>query len=297
MPFNLHDRTILRDLAAQVAEIAARPEMADRRRRWVDHNGLRSNTPMMLIFPEGAWEELLPDSDLDCQADAARAVEWELRRRIYTFNHFQDDSVIEAEWVVEANLKDTGWGLEPVKIASSEQRGAFRIQPILRDRSDLRKLTHPDLLYDPAAHEQRLQEMRDLFGDILAVKRKGVAHISYHLWSQYIYLRGETDYLTDFLDAPDMIHAAMAFFTEGHKRISGRWSRLTCYRLTMTIPITLRVVTVISIPCRPRFRPRLCPARDMWASAESQELTGVSPKMHSEFALEYEQEVLAPFLA
>jgi hypothetical protein len=33
----------------------------------------------------------------------------------------------------------------------------------------------------------------------------------------------------------------------------------------------------------------------MWASAESQELAGVSPRMHREFALRYERELLAPF--
>jgi hypothetical protein len=34
---------------------------------------------------------------------------------------------------------------------------------------------------------------------------------------------------------------------------------------------------------------------DLWASAESQELAGVSPRMHREFAMRYERELLAPF--
>ena len=112
-------------------------------------------------------------------------------------------------------LRDTGWGLEPVKVPSSEARGAFRIQPVLHERADLKKLRCPDLVYDAADHERRLEEAQELFGDILTVRRKGVAHISYHLWSQYIYLRGETDFLTDFIDAPDMVHEVMAFFHRG----------------------------------------------------------------------------------
>jgi len=39
-----------------------------------------------------------------------------------------------------------------------------------------------------------------------------------------------------------------------------------------------------------RVRPR-----DMWASAESQELALVSPAMHAEYALAYEKRLLAPF--
>jgi hypothetical protein len=34
---------------------------------------------------------------------------------------------------------------------------------------------------------------------------------------------------------------------------------------------------------------------DMWSSAESQELAGVSPEQHEEFALTYERELLRPF--
>ena len=38
--------------------------------------------------------------------------------------------------------------------------------------------------------------------------------------------------------------------------------------------------------------PRLC---DLWASAESQELVQVSPRMHAEFAMSYEKRLLEPF--
>lgn len=295
-PFDLHDRTILRDLAAQVAEIASLPEMSERRRRWVEHNALRSSAPMMLVFPEGAWEELLTGAELTCQDAAARGIEWELRRRIYTFRHFQDDSVIEAEWVVEANLKDTGWGLEPVKVMSSETRGAFRIQPVLRQRADLKKLCFPDLLYDPADHARRFEQAQALFGDLLTVRRKGVAHISYHLWSQYIYLRGETGIMTDFIDAPEMIHEAMAFFTAGHKRLLAQMVELNLLSLNNdnTYHSSGGNGYIDTLPAA-GFDPARVRPCDLWASAESQELAGVSPRMHREFAMQYERELLAPF--
>lgn len=295
-PFSAHDRTILRDLAAQVAEIAVRPEMADRRRRWIEHNALRSREPMMLIFPEGSWEELLPSASLVCWDVAARDIERELRRRVYTFGHFQDDSVIEAEWVVDAALKDTGWGLEPVKVPSSETRGAFRIQPVIRERADLKKLRYPDLLYDRDEHDRRLEQAQALFGDRLTVRKKGVGHLSYHIWHQYIYLRGEAEIMTDLIDAPEMIHEAMRFFTDGYKRLLSQMVDLNLLSLNNdnTYQSSGGNGYVDTLPA-PGFDPEHVRPCDLWASAEAQEMAGVSPRMHREFAMRYESELLAPF--
>ncbi len=296
MPINLSDRTLLRNLAQRVAEIAQQPEMTERRQRWMAHNALQTSEPMMLVFPEGAWEELILPDDLHCEEAEARGIEWELRRRLYTFEHFQDDSVIEAEWVVDGSVQDTGWGLEPVKEYTSERRGAFAVQPVLRERADLKELRFPELIYDETAHLRRLEEMEALFGDILTVRRKGVAHISYHLWSQYLYLRGETAYLTDFIDAPDMVDEVMAFFTEGHKRLLNEMidRNLLSLNNDNTYHSSGGNGYIAELPAE-GFDPHHVRPCDLWASAESQELAGVSPRMHRDFAMNYERELLAPF--
>ena len=54
-----NDREILRGLAQQVRAIADLPEMSERRARWRRHNALRSERPLVLCFPEGAWGELI----------------------------------------------------------------------------------------------------------------------------------------------------------------------------------------------------------------------------------------------
>lgn len=296
MTFDPHDRAVLRGLAREAAEIAARPEMAERRRRWAAHNSLRSKEPMMLVFPEGAWRELLPDSALACRGPQARAMEWELRRRIYTFRHFQDDTVVEAEWVVDGRVTDTGWGLEPLRRYSSEELGAFRIEPVLRGPEDVKKLRLPDLVYDERSHAERLEQAHDLFGGILQIRRKGIAHISYHLWAQYIYLRGETDYMTDFTDAPEMVHEVMSIFTAGHRRLLQQAVELNLLSLNNdnTYHSSGGNGYTDELPA-PGFDPERVRPCDMWASAESQELAGVSPRMHREFALQYERQLLEPF--
>lgn len=294
--FNIHDREVIRDLAKEVADIAARPEIDRRRKVWIEHNSLRSTYPLMLVFPEGAWIEILPDSRLKCQSEEARRIEWALRARLHTFRHFQDDSVIEAEWVVDGQASDTGWGLTPLRKPSSDQRGAYRIEPVLREYADLKKLRFPDLVYDQQAHYERLEQAHDLFGDILTVKPKGVAHLSYHLFSQYIALRGETEYLVDMVDNPGMVHEVMEFFVNGHQRLLQQMIERNLLSLNNdnTYHSSGGNGYTDQLPSQTYDPANVRPA-DMWSSAESQELASVSPRMQREFAIQYESRLLEPF--
>ena len=296
MSYYQHDRQILRELAMEVARAAADPVMAVRRQRWIQHNSLRSNHPMMLVFPEGSWEELLPDGTLRCEGSRARQIEQSLRMRIYTYKHFQDDTVIEAEWVEHAVISDTGWGLEPVRILSSSARGSYEIETVLKDYSDIKKLRFPELIYDERATQENLDEVHNLFGDLLTIRSKKRDHVSYHLASQYIYLRGLNEFLTDMVDAPDFVHELMGFFEEGHHRLREQWIELNLLSLnndntyqnsggngyTDQLPVEGYDVT--------RVR-----TADMWASAESQEMAVVSPRMHADFVMPYESRLLEPF--
>jgi hypothetical protein len=296
MDFDPHDRNILRSLAQEVAEIAAEPCMAQRRRQWVEHNSLRSTYPMMLVFPEGAWEELLPASALRCREGHARQIEHNLRMRIYTYRHFQDDNVIEAEWVQPAAVMDSGWGLEPERHYSQAARGAFEIGTVIQERADIQKMHFPELLYDEQATCQNLERMHDLFGDILSVRPKGVNHISYHLASQYIYLRGLEEFLTDMIDAPDFVHELMSFFEQGHHRLRRQWIEANLLSLNNdnTYHSSGGNGYTDALPAAGFDAQRVRPC-DLWASAESQEMAVVSPRMHAEFAMPYESRLLEPF--
>ena len=67
-----NDRTTLRDLAHRVADIAALSIQAERREQWKQHNSLQTTRPMILVFPEGSWEELLTERDLICEGKVLR---------------------------------------------------------------------------------------------------------------------------------------------------------------------------------------------------------------------------------
>jgi hypothetical protein len=300
-PFTTKDRQIVRDLAKRVAEIAADPVMDERRQLWTEHNSLRPKRPMMLIFPEGAWVELIPTKNLQCEGDRARAVEMRLRQTIYTYEHFQDDTVVEKEWLAsewwkQGFFRDTGWGIEIERHEQPEARGAYAFKPVIRDSADLKDLHFPEVIYDEAAHNQAVEEMYDLFGEILEVKRTGVKHISFHMMMICTGWLGLENIMYDLIDRPDFVHEVMTFLEAGHQKWLDQLEEMNLLSLNTdnTYQSTGGNGYTTELPA-PGFDPQWVRTIDMWSSSESQEFQVVSPKMHTEFALQYEKRLLARF--
>ena len=291
-----NDSTALRILAERVREFASDPVMEQRRELWRRHNSLSPVRPMLLVFPEGSWRELIPEDSLECGSEHAREIENQLRRRIYYYEHFQDDTVIEEEWTVSKVVRSSGWGMEPRRIASPDRLGAWRFDPVIKASSDLNRLETPQISCDEKATEDALKEVEELFGDILRIRLKGVCRISYHLMQQYSYLRGLEKTMTDMVLNPGMLHEGMSRLTEGHKEVLRQYGEQNLLSLNNdgTYHSSGGNGYTDELPTPDYDRDTVSP-EDMWASAESQELAQVSPEHHEEFALKYERELLEPF--
>jgi len=290
------DRKVIRDLAKHVAEVASEPIMAQQREVWVRHNRLERVRPMVLVFPEGSWRELLPESALTCQEEKARSIEWNLRSRLYYHEHIHDDTVIEGTWVVQKRVSHSGWGLEPQHVASPDATGAWGFDPLIKQPGDLAKLKLPVVTHDPIGTAQDLEEAQELFGDILEIKLKGVSHISFHLMGLYCQLRGLEQVMWDMYDSPAWLHEAMSFLEEGNRRLVQQYMDLNLLSLNNdgTYHSSGGVGYSTELP-RADYDPARIRPCDMWASAEAQEMAQVSPEMHAEFILPYEKRLLAPF--
>ena len=296
MSINGKDREVLRDLAKRVAEIVALPVQAERRALWKRHNALERVRPMILVFPEGSWRELLPDTSLTCGDKRAREIERTLRVRLYTHEHFRDDTVIERTWVVSKAVSHTGWGLEPKFVPSTVEHGAWGFDPVILEPRDLAKLKLPEIVYDEELTARNLAEAQDLFGDILDVRLRGVCHVSFHLMSLYCRLRGLMQVMMDMIENPSMLHDAMTILEAGDRGIVRQYEELNVLDLNNdgTYHSSGGVGYTDELPAD-GFDAKHVRPRDMWASAESQELAQVSPAMHREFALDYEARLLEPF--
>ncbi|HHH75859.1 MAG TPA: hypothetical protein ENL03_02400 [Phycisphaerae bacterium] len=172
---------------------------------------------MILIYPECAWEELVPEDSLQCVNDRLRAIEKGFRRTIYTHEHFVCDTVVTREFGVEKVVNYTDLGLEPEWDHSTAARGTKGFHPILLKRSDLKKLRMQDVSYDEDTTEKHLIQMQDMLGDILDVRLRGHCYIRFQPMQQYTALRGLSEAMMDMALEPEFVHDAMAFFTEVQK--------------------------------------------------------------------------------
>jgi hypothetical protein len=294
--FSAKDTCINRELAKTIRDRASDARHARLRSEWKDHNALRSFKPMMLVFPEGSWVELLPESTLCCEGKDARQVELSFRSRLYTAEHFQDDTVLEAEWVEPKVFSDTGWGLEVRRTEAPTARGAWHYQQTLAGVETLRKMHHPDLVYDEKESNRNHEAMQELLGDILTIKHVGTRHFSYHLMAQYAYWRGLEDVMVDMAGNRDFVHQVMHFLVEGHQQMLVQYQQANLLSLNNDGAYNNSGGVSYSdeLPAR-RFDGLHVRPCDIWANSESQELAQVSPRMHREFALPYEKTLLEPF--
>ena len=89
------ERATLRRLAAEVAELAARPSEAEKRELWYRHNALTATRPVIFCDPENGWNEIIRPEDLVCHGPLARRWEMHLRKEIFWGTEMGDDYTVE----------------------------------------------------------------------------------------------------------------------------------------------------------------------------------------------------------
>lgn len=297
MPFDItqRDRTILRDLAKRVAQIAADPVQAKRRDIWYAQNALRPIRPPVFVSPEGAWVELIPQDTLACESDHARGLELGLRRRIYAHEHFGDDQVVDAEFRVPFAVTNTGWGIAPRMHRPEAERGAYVWDAPVESMADIERIATPTAEHDPEESERRLAWYQDLFGDTLDVRLHGRWWWALGLIDEWTRLRGITQTFLDMSDNPELLHAGM------RRLMGGKLAWLEQLESLGVLSLNNGNDYVGSggfgytdeLP-QDDFdgHARL---KDMWGFCEAQTMSEVSPAMHEQFVLPYQLPILERF--
>ena len=281
------DRDVLRKLAGQVAELAARTSEQDKRNLWYTHNALGKTRPLVFCDPENGWNEIITQDMLMCNGHLARGWEMTLRREIFWGQEIQDDRVIQPYFDVLYPYSESDWGMHEKKIGGNHG-GAYTWEPPLKSYDDLDKLRFPKIGVDCAAHERLLEAANDVFRDLLTVRTRSFWWWSLGMTYMLIRLRGLEQIMYDMIDCPEGLHALMAFLRDGHlaklqflqdKRLltanhDGEYVGSGGFGWTRELP-GQDFNGVI----------RLC---DMWGFSESQETVGVSPEMFEEFIFPYQ---------
>ena len=296
MPFTPQDLDTIRDLARRVADIAAEPIQAERADRWRGLNRLDPDRPMVLIFPEGSWRELLPDTELTCTDPTCRGWERDLRRRVYYWEQLQDDNVVDAVITSPVVVRGRDWGIQAQRRRPAEALGAAHFEPVIKTEADLAKIKSPDVSVDWEETERLFQQACDVFTGILPVeKRSGGTH-GFALIDLFSQWRGLDQLFWDMMDRPEWLHRALQFMTDAQIAVLQTLESEKALSLNNGAHYcgSGGVGFTDQLP-QPGFDGNHVRAMDLWGFATTQIFSEVSPAMHDEFALRYEKQWLSHF--
>ncbi|MCY3019915.1 MAG: hypothetical protein NTW87_12910 [Planctomycetota bacterium] len=292
-----HDRKVLRSLARRVREIAEHPEMPVRKKRWYALNALKPERPLVLCFPEGAWGELLPSSQMQCTDEKLRHWEWTLRSKVYWWKHIRDDNAIEPFFDLNWHVKAGDFGVK-VPFTHGENRGSYTWDPPLKDLDrDIGKLHFRELSVHRAATQRDLDLAADLFGDILPPRLRGGFWWSMGLTGQVIWFVGLEQLMLLPYDNPKGLHRLMAWLRDEMLNLILWHERegLLTHKNECDYVGSGGVAYTDELPqndWKPGMNVRL---QDIWGFAESQETVNWSPAMFAEFVLPYQVPLLKKF--
>jgi hypothetical protein len=286
------ERDVVRELATQIAALAASPEYETRRRRWRDVNGLRQpDRAPVWLRPAGCWPELLPESELVCQDPYLRAMERRLRMDLIK-DEIGDDHLVEAWWDVPAAFDCDSpytWGLPTQQLTGSTDLGGWRFDPPLKTPEDFEQVTIPTFTVNHERTQQVTEQADAVLGDILPIRVTCGPHVGSILNCLADQLRGLNDMMLDLYVQPHLIHRLMAKLLEGSLR------DLRAIETSGLLTTNNFGGMHCSDPINGDPAPGEVRLHHLWCDANSQEFDEVSPRQWEEFLLNYQRPIFQQF--
>ncbi len=288
------ERKVLRRLAGEVAELAARPVEAEKRALWAKHNALEKTRPLIFCKPENGWKEILPDKDLVCESPLTRRWELRLRKEIFWGSRMRDDYTIRPGFDVPHVYDPFDWGLRETRI-HNEAGWCYAWDAPVKTEDDLEALHFPTIDVDFAATERIRSAADDLLGDLLPVRVKTIWWWSTVTTKKLAELRGAQQIMYDMYRDPDLLHRIMGFLRDGTTAMLDELEDRDLLSLNNdgTYVGSGGLGWSDELP-QPDFADKVR-CEDMWGHSESQETAGVGPEMYAEFVFAYQKPALERF--
>jgi len=295
---NDNDRRVLRDLAKQVADIAAKDVQDRRRDLWRRHNALERTRPLIYVRWFACTDEVIPPESLRCRDGLFRQYERAMRFSILQ-DRLGDDTIVEP-WITvgavhAACAGPARWGVPIRHSEKTAARGTWKFVPALADDADLDRLVPPRHVIDELATAERLGRMRDAVGDLIEVNASRAP--VFWRWAGDIstdiaQLLGLEPFMLAMMDRPTFLHRLLAFMRDGilaahaQAEAAGDWTLGDHENQAMPYATGLPDPAANSKPVK---------RKDLWCFLASQETTLVSPAMFEEFMLRYQIPIMAEF--
>jgi hypothetical protein len=278
-------------------ELSALPVMETRKRQWTALKDLRPERPMVL-FETWTVENFIHPDELRCSSPELRDLEKSMRAVIRQAEDLGDDFIVDPFLRLYWHVENDGYGVEIVARHAQDGMGgdtAYEYNHPLRFPADVARLRPRTFRLDRAATLRRVEAHQDLFGDILPVRLHGTGSHIAALTSDLFRLIGNDNLLAWPYDAPEALHAVMAYLRD---------DRLAYFHyLEQEGLLGLNNDSHIVGSGSPGYTTALPAAgfegnvrlRDLWIWMESQETTMISPRMFARFFLPYMAEVASCF--
>lgn len=293
---NSADIKVLRELAAQYAEISAKPVQEERRKLWTDLNSLKkTRIPVLVSF--GMWNqwcrEVFCDHAMKCEDTFFREHERKLRMAIF-HDSIGDDFILEP-WITQPatvvnNPKGSPWwGVELGREHSEIEGGAFRIEPPIKDlEKDFPKLRAPRLSIDEEDSKLKLEKIQAAVGDIITIdspRGPFVNGFAADISTQLAQLIGLQEMMMSMYSEPENLHRILAFMRDTIIAVLDKNEKDGDISLSYTYNQSMPYCEGLPHP-KPNVNG--LKLRQLWMHCAAQEYTLVSPDMHEEFLLRYQ---------
>lgn len=283
------DKSYLRELAKRMLEAIHKRNNDLLKKEWTRHIMLQRGRPMLVVYPENSWYEMLPPKTMRLQDPFWKAIEWYLYHQIYRAEHLKDDYVLQAELIVQPVVSSSGWGVD-VNYKKNNVTGMFVADPPLKNLEDIQQLHIPELTCQKDETQRRLEMVKDVFKDCIPVVLGGLDRLDIQPTAYASDFRGLEQIYIDLYEEPEWLHELMDIITTG---IIKNYNDLKEFGLLRKNSDNHYVGSG-----GPGFTNELPKEKeelnfqDLWGFASAQEFSVVSPEMHDEFALTYQRRLL-----
>ena len=296
--YSKQDKVIIRDLATQVAEVAALPVQEEKRDLWRRLNGLRPVRPMVMI-DQVCWHELNAGGELTLQCEDAdcRAYEDRFRKALYQWKYFPVDMVVEPYVDVLKAVINTKFGItiqEDTAVSDpSNDVVGHKYGNQFTCEADLEKIKTPQVRHDEAETARRLDVAHLLFDGILDVRLQGYDPGYLTLWDPLSMWMGVENAFYALIDTPDFVHRILERMTTGYLHMLDQLETLGLLcgpqpLVHCTGAYTDELPAAGYDPARPR-------TKDLWMFSMAQMFSTISPAMFKEFEIDYTRRLCERF--
>jgi len=294
-PVTGQDKTILRDLANKIADIASLPVQEEKKQMWKKLNSLKSVRPLIWM-DEICWHEMDVNGELDLatSTEFSRRIEASLRQTLYQWNYMPGDMVVEPVIYSPLAISNTGIGVnKKMETKMTDEMNDIVSQhfsAIIKDEDDVNQLKYPLILHDKDLTAETFNYYNEIFNGILRVEKRGAPGFWFAPWDHIVMLTGVQEVLFDLLARPEYVHKMVKKMVDIGLNILDQYE---AHNLLSLNNYNLRVGSGAYGYCdelpKDGYDPDRVRLKDQWGCAVAQILGSVSPEMHEEFALQYEK--------